>query len=220
MGQQGLFKIVSEGGVAAGVRRLEAATGLNALGHLRGLDLQLQRAAKAMRSGAADVVDKIEKLVERDRALEKEVADLKKKLVMGGGGATGGSTAGSNGGLDERLKAAREINGPGGVTGRAIALRFDGTDAATLRELAEQVRDKLGEAVVLVGAETGGKVALVCTVSKGLLGQFKAGDLVKASAAVVGGSGGGRPDMAQAGGTDVTKIDEALDQLYKSVGLS
>jgi alanyl-tRNA synthetase len=217
LGEIGLFKIVSEGGVAAGVRRLEAATGLNALAHLRGLDLQIQRAAKAMRTGPADVVDKIEKLVERDRALEKEVAELKKKLVMGGGGATGGSTAGSNGGLDERIKAAREINGG---TGKAIALRFDGSDAATLRELAEQVRDKLGEAVVLVGAETGGKVALVCTVSKGLLGQFKAGDLVKVSAAVVGGSGGGRPDMAQAGGTDVGKIDEALDQLYKSVGLA
>ena len=93
-------------------------------------------------------------------------------------------------------------------------MRADGSDAATLRELAEKLRDKLGDSVVLVGGVTGDKVQLVVTVSKPLLAQYKAGDVVKKVAEVVGGSGGGRPDMAQAGGTDIAKIDEALARFY------
>jgi alanyl-tRNA synthetase len=202
LGEIGLFKIVSEGGVAAGVRRIEAATGLNALAYVRQLEGTVKNAARVARSGMADLPEKLEKLVERDRALEKEVVDLKRKLAMGG-------SSGAGGGMDERLQSARVIPG-----GKALAVRADGSDAATLRELAEKLRDKLGDSVVLVGGVTGDKVQLVVTVSKPLLTQYKAGDVVKKVAEVVGGSGGGRPDMAQAGGTDVGKIDEALARFY------
>jgi alanyl-tRNA synthetase len=158
-------------------------------------------AARAVRSGTHDVADKIEKLIDRERLLDKEVADLKRKLAMGGGGAAGG--------LEEMLSSARDIPG-----GKALAVKIDASDAATLREMADKLRDKLGDAVVLVAAVHGGKAQLVVTVSKSLVERYKAGDLVKKVAEVVGGSGGGRPDMAQAGGTAVDKIDDALARFY------
>jgi alanyl-tRNA synthetase len=204
LGEIGLFKIVSEGGVAAGVRRIEAMTGLNALAYVRQLESTVRSAARTVRSGVHDLSDKLDKLVERDRALEKEVSELKRKLAMGGSGG-----AGSGSGVLDRLESARPIPG-----GKALAVRADDSDAATLRELAEQLRDKLGDSVVLVGGVTGEKVQLVVTVSKALVSQYKAGDVVKKVAEVVGGSGGGRPDMAQAGGTLVAKIDEALARFY------
>jgi alanyl-tRNA synthetase len=204
LGDIGLFKILSEGGVAAGVRRIEAATGLNALAYVRDLEGTLRAAAKMLRSGTADVPEKLDRLVERDRQLEKDIADLKRKLAQGGS---------SGGGVQDRLEGARPLSG--GHTGKALALRLDDVDAAMLREVAEQSRDKLGEAVVLVASAQGQKVHLVVTVSKSLVGALKAGDLVKQVATVVGGSGGGRPDMAQAGGTDVTKVDEAIARFYE-----
>ena len=205
LGDIGLFKIVSEGGVAAGVRRIEAATGLNALAYVRQLEGTVKSAARVVRSGTADLPEKIEKLLEKDRQLEKEVQDLKRKLAMGGG-------AGAGGGLDEIVRTAREI--PGGT---ALAAKVDAADVATLREMADKLRDKLGDAVVLVASVAGGKVQLVVTVSKSLVGRYKAGDIVKQVAEVVGGSGGGRPDMAQAGGTQVEKIDEALARFYATL---
>jgi len=201
LGDIGLFKIVSEGGVAAGVRRIEAATGTNALAYVRQLEGTVKTAARVARSGTADLPEKIEKLIEQSRALEKELADTKKKLAMGAG--SGG------GGVDEMLRAAREVPG-----GKALAVKIDAADSATMRELAEQLRDKLGDAVVLVASANAGKAQLVVTVSKSLLDRYKAGDVVKKVAEVVGGSGGGRPDMAQAGGTQVDKIDEALARFY------
>jgi alanyl-tRNA synthetase len=207
LGDIGLFKIVSEGGVAAGVRRIEAATGLNALLYVRQLEGAVKNAARIARSGVHDLPDKLEKLVERDRALEKEVAELKRKLAWGG---PSGGSSGSGGGIDERAQTARDIPG-----GKALAVRADDSDAATLRQLAEKLRDKLGDAVVLVGGVSGGKVQLVVTVSKPLLDRHKAGDIIKKVAEVVGGSGGGRPDMAQAGGLEVGKIDEALARFYQ-----
>jgi len=203
LGDIGLFKILSEGGVAAGVRRIEAATGLNALAYVRDLEGTLRTAAKAVRASTADLPEKLERLVERDRALEKEVADLKRKVALGGSGG---------GGVDAWLQGARAVAG-----GKALAVRLDELDGAALREMADQLRDKLGDAVVLVASAHGGKAHLVVTVSKSLVGTFKAGDIVKKVAEVVGGSGGGRPDMAQAGGTDVGRIDEALERFYAVV---
>ena len=101
---------------------------------------------------------------------------------------------------------------------KALAIRTDLGDAGALRELADTLRDKLGDAVVLVGAAQGAKAALVLTVSKSLLGRFKAGDLIRPIAALIGGSGGGRPDMAQAGGSEPSKLDEALADLYARIG--
>ncbi|WP_394837738.1 alanine--tRNA ligase [Pendulispora rubella] len=206
LGEIGLFKILSEGGVAAGVRRLEAATGLNALAQFRQMEKTLRTVADFARSGLSDVADKVEKLAAHERQLQKEVQDLKRKIATGGA---------SGGGLDELTRSARDIAGKGG--GKVLAVKVDTDDPATLREMAEKLRDKLGEAVVLVGAVSGPKASLVLTVSKSLLGRYKAGELIRPVAEIVGGKGGGRPDMAQAGGTVTDKLDEALSSLYTAI---
>ena len=201
LGEIGLFKITSEQGLAAGVRRIEASTGLNALGYVRSVESELRGAARVVKAAPAELTDKLEKLVEHERALEREIADLKRQVAMGG--SAGG------GGIDDMLRGARDVPG-----GKALAVKATVDDASTLRELAEKLRDKLGDAVVLVGAPGKDRAMLVLTVSKSLTDRYKAGDLIKGVAQMVGGSGGGRPDMAQAGGTDVAKLDEALESLY------
>jgi alanyl-tRNA synthetase len=206
LGEIGMFKVVSEQGLAAGVRRIEAATGLNALAYVRSVEGSLRGAARAIKSSPGDIAEKIERLLDRDRQLEKEVAELKRKVALGGGPAGSG---GSARGLDDVLQGARDVPG-----GKALALKLPVGDAATLRETAEKLRDKLGDAVVLVGAEGKDKAMLVLTVSKGLTGRYHAGELVRGIAEMVGGSGGGRPDMAQAGGTKIEALDAALESLY------
>jgi alanyl-tRNA synthetase len=201
LGEIGLFKIVGEQGLAAGVRRIEAVTGMNALAYVRSVEATLRSAARVVKASPSDLPEKLEKLVERERKLEREVADLGRKLALGGS-ATGG-------GLDEMLKQARDVPG-----GKVLALRLSAGDAATLRETAEKLRDALGDSVVLVGAAPKDKAMLVLTVSKTLTARYGAGDLIKPIAEMLGGSGGGRPDMAQAGGTQVARLDEALDSLY------
>ncbi|HSY22880.1 MAG TPA: alanine--tRNA ligase [Polyangiaceae bacterium] len=201
LGEIGLFKIVTEQGLAAGVRRIEAVTGLNALAYLRGIESTLRGAARAVKASPAEVQAKIEKLLEREKQLDREVADLKRQVAVGGAGQTGG--------LDEILRSARKVEG-----GHVLAVKLPVGDAATLRETAEKLRDKLGDAIVLVGAAGKDKAMLVLTVSKSLTGKYHAGDLVKGIAQIVGGSGGGRPDMAQAGGTQIDRLDEALESLY------
>jgi alanyl-tRNA synthetase len=121
-------------------------------------------------------------------------------------------TGGAAGGLEQMLSAARDVSGA-----RVLGVKSTVGDRAALRELAEQLRDRLGDAVVLVGAEDEGKAALVVTVSKSLLGRFQAGNLIKEVAAKVNGSGGGRPDMAQAGGTHVAGLDDAVTAIYAAV---
>jgi alanyl-tRNA synthetase len=202
LGEIGLFKVVSEQGLAAGVRRIEAATGLNALAYVRSIEGTLRDSARAVKAPSTELPEKIEKLLERERGLEKELAELNRKMAMGGGGSSGG-------GIDEMLRGARDIPG-----GKALAVKVPVGDPATMRELGERLRDKLGEAVVLVGAPGKEKASLVLVVSRGLTDRYKAGDLIKGIAQVVGGSGGGRPDMAQAGGTQVDRLDEALESLY------
>jgi alanyl-tRNA synthetase len=203
LGEIGLFKIKSEQGLAAGVRRIEAATGMNALHYVQQIEQAGSQAARIAGTGFDRLSTQIEKILSDKKQLEKQVADLKRQLAMGGGASGGG------GGIDDMLKGAREVPG-----GKALAVKAAVGDAATLRELAERLRDKLGDAVVLVGAPGKDKAMLVLTVSKGLTDRYKAGDLIKGIAQMLGGSGGGRPDMAQAGGTDIEKLDEALESLY------
>ncbi|MEO8874874.1 MAG: DHHA1 domain-containing protein, partial [Polyangiaceae bacterium] len=200
LGEIGQFKIVSEGGVAAGVRRIEVATGMNALGYTQEIEDRMSAVAHAVGAAAVQLPEKIDKLLGEKKLLEKEVADLKKKVAMGGAGG---------GGIDTWVQSARDIPG-----GKALAVKVDAPDATTLRDIADKIRDKLGDAVVLVAAVQGPKAALVLTVSKSLTDRFKAGDLIKPVAEMVGGSGGGRPDMAQAGGTQIDKIDDALAGFY------
>ncbi|MBK7581049.1 MAG: alanine--tRNA ligase [Myxococcales bacterium] len=199
-GDIGLFKIQLEQGIAAGVRRIVATTGEGSLAHLRAVEHDLERAAQAAKASPKDLVEKIEKLVAETKSLEKKVDELSKKLLTGGGG------------LEALLGHVREI---GGV--KVLGVKADVADRGALRELAEQLRDKLGDSIVLVGSETEGKAQLVLTVSKPLTGRFKAGELIRPIAAIVGGSGGGRPDMAQAGGTEIDKLDQAIEAVYAGV---
>ena len=209
LGEIGLFKVTSEGGVAAGVRRVFASTGLNALSYVRGVEEDMSRARGAAKAMGVDLAEKIGKIVAHERELEKKVAELERRLVEGGGPGGGGG-----GGMDAMLADAKDV---GGI--RVLARRIpDGTQSAVLREIAEKLRDKLGDqSVVLVGAVAGDKVQLCVMVSKAATAKVKAGDLIKAVAKMVGGSGGGRPDMAQAGGTEVGKIDEAIAAAYSEV---
>jgi alanyl-tRNA synthetase len=195
LGDIGLFKIESEGGVAAGVRRILASTGLNTLRRVREVDAEVDRARTLVKAQGGDLVDKIGKLVAHEKELEKKIAELERKLLEGGGG-----------GMDAMLGAAKDIGGL-----KVLAHRVaDGTPVPALRELGEKLRDKLGESGVVLVAAGGEKVALCIMVAKAATARVKAGDLVKTMAAKVGGSGGGRPDMAQAGGPDVAKIDETV----------
>jgi alanyl-tRNA synthetase len=200
-GDIGLFKIVSEQGIAAGVRRIEAVTGLNTLGYVRALEDTVQRASRVAKTGGADLIEKLEKIMAREKELEKQLADLTRKLAMGGGG-----------GIDGLLSKARDIKGA-----RVLAVRTEVADPAALREMAEMLRDKLGDGIVVVGASTGDKASLVAAVSKSLTSRIKAGDLIRPIAKLVGGAGGGRPDMAQAGGPDPSKLDEAIEHAYAAV---
>jgi alanyl-tRNA synthetase len=202
-GDIGLFKIVSEVGVAAGVRRIQAVTGDGALAYLRELDDTLSRAAHAAKASVAALPEKIEKLLAGEKALHKQIEDLQRKLMSGGGG------------FESMLGQARQVAGV-----KVLGVKTEVTDRAQLRELAEKLRDSLGESVVLVASVADGKPQLVLTVAKPLVGRFKAGELIKGVAQIVGGSGGGRPDMAQAGGTDPSKLDEAVEALYSSVAAS
>ncbi|HEY1532774.1 MAG TPA: alanine--tRNA ligase, partial [Polyangiaceae bacterium] len=202
-GDIGLFKIVSEQGVSAGVRRIIAVTGDGALAYLREVEANFAKVVTLAKATPANVADKVEKLVQHERALEKQIDELQRKLAMGGGG----------GGLDALLAKARDIAGV-----KVLGVRTEVSDRGALRELAEQLRDKLGQSVVLVGSVADGKAQLVLTVAKDLTGRLKAGELIKSSAQIVGGSGGGRPDMAQAGGTELARLDEAIEAIYASVG--
>ena len=200
-GDIGLFKILGEQGISAGVRRIVATTGTGSLGYLRDLEATIERAARAAKASSGQLVEKVEKLAAGERALQRKVDELERKLASGGGG-----------GIDALLGRAREISGV-----RVLGVRTEVGDRAALRELAEQLRDRLGDSVVLVGSVADEKANLVLTVAKALTGRFRAGDLIRPIAAIVGGSGGGRPDMAQAGGTDVARLDQAIEAVYTGV---
>jgi alanyl-tRNA synthetase len=201
-GDIGSFKIVSEQGIAAGVRRITALTGMNALDYTRELENTIGQVAQAAKASPQELLGKVSKLMERQRQLEKQVDELERKLASGGG--AGGTDA---------VSGARDIAGA-----RVLALRTEVRDRGALRELAEQLRDKLGEnAIVLVGSVADGKAQLVCTVAKPITSRFSASSLVKTASAMVGGTGGGRPDLAQAGGPNPERLDDALQSLYGAV---
>ncbi|MEM6787018.1 MAG: alanine--tRNA ligase [Myxococcota bacterium] len=206
LGAIGFFKIVSEGGTAAGVRRIMAATADDALRYVAALEDELRRvrvAAKAATSG--DLAEKVARVVQNERALQKRVKALEKQLAEGGSGGNG-----AGGGLDGMLQRARDVAGT-----KVLAVEVaEGTNMGTLVEVAEKLRDKLAApAVVLVAAKTKAKASLALVVSKSATDRLSAGALIKPVAAHVGGSGGGRPDMARAGGANVGGLAAALAAL-------
>ncbi len=190
-GDIGVFKIVSEGGVAAGVRRIEAVTGAAAFAYLNGAEEQLKEAASLVKGSRDNLLDKLAAVIDRNRQLEKELEQLKAKAAS----AAGSDLAGS----------AVDVKGV-----KTLSARIDGLDGKGLLALVDQLKNKLGSAVILLGGLQDDKVVLVAGVTQDLTAKLKAGDLMKQAAAAVGGKGGGRPDMAQGGGVDVAALDGAL----------
>lgn len=190
-GDIGLFKIVMEGGVAAGIRRVEAITGDNALHYLQALDARLAEAAGVLKAQPSELVPRIGQMQEQVRALEKELERLKSKLAASQG--------------DELASQAIEIKGL-----KVLAAQLEGADVKTLRETMDKLKDKLKSAAIVLGAVQDGKVSLIAGVTADATGKVKAGELVNFVAQQVGGKGGGRPDMAQAGGTEPGKLPAAL----------
>ncbi len=190
-GDIGLLKLVSEGGVASGVRRVEAITGTAALAYLNGAEEQLREAASLLKGSRDNVLDKLAALVERNRQLEKEIEQLKAKAASASAG--------------DLVDQAQEVKGA-----KVLTARLDGLDGKALLALVDQLKNKLGSGMILLGGEADGKVVLVAGVTADLTARLKAGELMKRAAAVVGGKGGGRPDMAQGGGTDASQLEAAL----------
>ena len=194
-GDIGFFKIVSEAGVAAGIRRVEAVTAEGALAYTHEIEAKLNEAARVLKASPNDVATKIQQMQDNVRAIEKELARVKGRLASSQGG--------------DLSAQAVEVNGHGGPI-RVLAATIEGADAKVLRETLDQLKGRFKSAAIVLGSTEGGKVTLIAGVTSDLTAKIKAGDLVNHVATQVGGKGGGRPDMAQAGGTDAAALPAAL----------
>jgi alanyl-tRNA synthetase len=191
-GDIGLFKIVSEGGVAAGVRRIEAVTGEGALAYVADEERRLEQAAHLLGGNPADVVEKLRQLLERQKRLERELESLKAKAAAGA--------------TSDLAASAPEVAGV-----KVVAARLEGLDAKALRDAVDQLKSRLGDAVIVLASAEAGKAALIAGVQGSAQGKVKAGELLSHVAAQIGGKGGGRPDMAQGGGPDGPALVTALE---------
>ncbi|MGM0657089.1 MAG: alanine--tRNA ligase [Pseudomonadota bacterium] len=195
VGDIGAFKIVSETGISAGVRRIEAVAGRQAVAWMQDTERTLRDLAASLRASPDQVGPRVEQLLERSRELERELDRLKQKLA-----SARGSDLGAN---------AREIDGV-----NVVAEKLEGVDPDSLRDTVDQLKNKLGSGIVVLGTDAGQGVRLVAGVTADLTDRFKAGELVKHVAGQVGGKGGGRPDFAQAGGSEPAKLGQALESVY------
>jgi len=190
-GDIGLFKVVGESGVAAGVRRIEAVTGAGALAYLQQLEDTVTQVAGTLKTPAAELNTRLGQVLDQVKALEKEIAALKGKLASSQG--------------DDLVTQAVDVKGI-----KVLAAKLDGADAKTLRDTLDQLKNKLKTAAIVLAAVDGDKVQLAAGVTADSVGKVKAGELVNFVAQQVGGKGGGKPDMAMAGGTDASKLGAAL----------
>jgi alanyl-tRNA synthetase len=197
-GDIGFFKILSEAGIAAGVRRIEAVTGAGAVRFVHNLENDRHAVAALVKAEGGGILEKVERLIARQKELQREVDTLRSQL-----------NAGKSADL---LSGVREISGI-----KALAVEVTLDDVKKLRELADSLRDRLGSGILALGADIGGKATLLVTVSSDLVSRFKAGDLVREIAPIIGGSGGGKPEMAQAGGSQPEKLSEALEKVYSLI---
>ncbi|MDP3427380.1 MAG: DHHA1 domain-containing protein, partial [Humidesulfovibrio sp.] len=198
-GQAGSFVVLSETGVAAGIRRIEAATGWNALNHMQTLRQEMGEVQAVLKARPEEVAARTKAMAAQVKSLQKEVERLQTKLASGEGGA--------------RMTEVEDI---GGV--KVLAVKAEAASIKSLREQMDALKSKLPSGVACIAAPTeDGKVAVLISVSRDLHGRFTAPALIKDVAALVGGSGGGRPDMAQAGGTDASGIDKAIAKLKELV---
>ncbi len=197
-GDVGLFKILSETGVAAGVRRIEGATGDRAVAHVNALEDRLLEVAEMTRGTAEDAPDRVRRVLDRVRDLEREITSLRGQMA-------GGSAR-------DILGTAREVKGV-----KVLATRVPAQDPKALREFADGLRDRMGSGVLALGAEADGRALILVAVTRDLTERVRAGDLIRPLAEAVGGKGGGRPDLAQAGGPDPSKLDTALESFHEAV---
>lgn len=193
-GDIGLFKIVSESGIAAGVRRIEAVTGEGAVAYINKQAETLSAIAALVKGDSNNVLDKVSALVERAKGLEKEITQLNDKLASAAGASL--------------LDAVIDVNGV-----KLLVANVEGTESKALRGMVDDLKNKLGSGIIALGVANGDKVSLIAGVTKDLTGQFKAGELVNHMASQVGGKGGGRPDMAQAGGSQPENLAAALESV-------
>lgn len=193
-GDIGLFKIVSESGIAAGVRRIEAVTGADAIAYVSEQEQQLNDVAALVKGDSASVLEKVTALLEKAKGLEKQIAQLNDKLASAAGASL--------------LDSVVEINGV-----KLLVANVEGTESKALRGMVDDLKNKIGSGVIALGVADGDKVSLIAGVTKDLTGQVKAGELVNHMASQVGGKGGGRPDMAQAGGSEPQNLSAALDSV-------
>jgi len=193
-GDIGFFKIISEAGISAGVRRIEAVTGGGAYDFIKDREQVLNELGKVVRSGPSELVAKVKQLTDANRVLEKEVELLKAKIASGAG--------------DDLLQKAIDLDGI-----KLLIANVEGVNSKALRDTVDQLKNKLGTSVVVLATVIEGKVSLVVGVSKDLTGKIKAGELINMVAEQVGGKGGGRPDMAMAGGTDSVALPKALESV-------
>ena len=190
-GDIGIFKIVSESGIAGGIRRIEALTGRNALSWVRATEASLGQVARLLKTSRDDVPAKVEQLSDKVRSQDKELQALKGKLASSASG--------------DLISGAVDVSGV-----RLLATRVEGVDGKGMRDLLDKLKDKMGSGVLLLGAANGSKVSLIAGVTKDLTDRVKAGELINHVAEQVGGKGGGRPDMAQAGGSQPENLDAAI----------
>jgi alanyl-tRNA synthetase len=196
-GEIGIFIILSESGIAAGVRRIEALTGQGAFAHLRAQEQELKQAAQLLKASPNEVVAKVERLLAGQRSLEREIETLRRRLA----------TAGTSGGPE-----IKEVKGI-----KVVAFQADGVDHKGLREMGDGIKDKINSGIVLVGGAYEGKITLVLMVTKDLAERLRADELIQGIAEIIGGKGGGNPTLARTGSANVEKLADALKAIYKIV---
>jgi alanyl-tRNA synthetase len=190
-GDIGFFKILYEMGVAAGIRRIEALTGEAAYEHVRREEQELSQIAQALKSNPGEVFQKLDRLLQRQRELERELLSLQGKL-----------------GYQEVLDLLSQIREVKGV--KILSAKVDGKDPKQMRDFVDQLKSKMGSGIVLLGGQNQNKVSLVMGVTSDLTKRYNASDMIKKISVHIGGTGGGRVDFAQAGGAELDKLDEAL----------
>jgi alanyl-tRNA synthetase len=193
-GDIGFLKIVHESSIAAGVRRIEAVTGSGAVAYVRRLEEELRAAAGLLKTGLLETAERTDRLLKRERELEKEIETLKGKLATKDSG--------------DLLGRVRQINGIA-----VLATVVEASDVKTLRDFGDKLRDRIRSGIILLGSRADGKAMLLCLVTKDLTEKYHAGKIIQAIAPLVGGSGGGRPDMAQAGGQKPENLEQAIERL-------
>ena len=197
-GDIGALKVVSESAVAAGVRRIEAVTGEEALKYFKKVEAELKKSAALLRVNPLELSERIDKIQKHQKDLEKEIEALKSRLAAKD--------------LSDLFKKVKEVNGI-----RILATAVDASDVKTLRDFGDKLRDKIQSGIILIGSKAGDKAMLLCLVTRDLADRYHAGNIIKEIAPIVGGSGGGRPDMAQAGGPKPENLAKALKKLKELI---